>query len=163
MKMVWPNKELVEKHYTNDSKYLTALGEKAKAGMEQLGLSDSRTPIQIGQWIRGQLGRYLSIGPVVAMVWQGTHCIQNVRQIVGSTNPITADIGSIRADLTIDTIEMANLEGRSVRNLIHASSDTEEANREIKLWFSKDEVYEYENVMDKVLHDAEWDTPSKSK
>jgi nucleoside-diphosphate kinase len=161
MKMVWPSKELCEKHYTNDVTYLTLLGEKAKAGMEKLGLSDSRTVLQIGQWIRNQLGRYLSIGPVVAMVWQGTHAIQNVRQLVGSTNPITADVGSIRGDLTIDTIEMANLEGRSVRNLMHASSDPSEAKREIALWFSKSEIHEYENVMDKVLHDAEWDSPKK--
>jgi len=161
MKMISPSKEILEKHYTNDVAYLTALGEKAKAGMEKNGLSDSRTPIQIGQWIRNQLGRYLAISPVVAMVWQGTHAISNVRQLVGSTNPISADVGSIRGDLTIDTIEMANLEGRSVRNLIHASSEPEEAKREIALWFTKSEIYDYENVMDKVLHDAEWDSPKK--
>lgn len=159
MKMVWPNKELVEKHYSTDEGYLTAIGEKAKAGMAQLGLTDKRTPLQIGKWVRSQLGRYLAIGPVVAMVWQGTNSIGNIRQLVGSTNPILADVGSIRADLTIDTIEMANLEGRSVRNLIHASSDPDEAKREMDLWFSKEEIFEYENVMDKVLHDAFWDQP----
>jgi len=163
MKMIWPEKELVEKHYSNDVNYLTELGEKAKAGMAKSGLSDSRTPLQIGKWIRSQLGRYLSIGPVVAMVWQGTNSIANVRQVVGGTNPVTADIGSIRADLSIDTIEVANLEGRSVRNLIHASSDPAEAKREIELWFSKSEISEYENVMDKVLHDAEWDMPKGKK
>ena len=161
MKMISPSKEILDKHYTNDVAYLTALGEKAKAGMEKSGLSDSRTPIQIGQWIRNQLGRYLAISPVVAMVWQGTHAISNIRQLVGSTNPISADVGSIRGDLTIDTIEMANLEGRSVRNLIHASSEPEEAKREIALWFTKSEIYDYENVMDKVLHDAEWVSPKK--
>ncbi len=159
MKLVWPSRELVEKHYPTDEKYLTTMGEKAKAGMAQLGLSDSRTPLQIGKWVRGQLGRYLSIGPVVAMVWQGTNAIANIRQVVGSTNPILADVGSIRADLTIDTIEMANLEGRSVRNLIHASSDPVDAKKEIELWFTKSEIHEYENVMDKVLHDANWDNP----
>jgi nucleoside-diphosphate kinase len=137
-----------------------SVGEKALKGMEKLGLSsDGKTPLQIGTWVRGQLGRYLSIGPVVAMVWQGTNAIANVRQLVGSTDPILADVGSIRGDLTIDTIELANYEGRSVRNLIHASSDPAEAAREIRLWFSRAELYRYETVMDKVLHDAEWDVP----
>lgn len=163
MKLVWAGKDLVEAHYPKDEGYLTGVGEKAKAGMEQLGLHDSRTPLEIGQWVRGQLGRYLSIGPVVAMVWQGTNAIGNIRQAVGSTNPILADVGSIRADLTIDTIEMANLEGRSVRNLIHASSDPKESKREIELWFKKEELHDYENVMDKVLHDAYWDQPGKRK
>jgi len=163
MKMVWANKDLVEAHYPKNESYLTAVGEKAKAGMAQLGIVDSRTPLEIGQWIRSQLGRYLSTSPVVAMVWQGTNAIANVRQLVGSTNPISADVGSIRADLTIDTIEMANLESRSVRNLIHASSDPKEAKREVELWFKKEELYEYENVMDKVLHDAYWDQPNKRK
>ncbi len=158
LKMTWPTLGLVEKHYSTDKEYLTILGTKAKEGMAKLGIKDDREPLEIGTWVRGQLGRYLAIGPVVAMVWQGTNAILNVRQLVGATNPILADAGSIRADLTIDTIEMANMESRSVRNLMHASSDPEEAKREIALWFKETEVFEYENVMDKVLHDIEWDT-----
>lgn len=160
LKMVWPSAALVEKHYPKDRAWLISIGEKAMKGMEKLGLPPSgKTPLQIGTWVRGQLGRYLSIGPVVAMVWQGTNAMGNVRQLVGSTDPILADVGSIRGDLTIDTIELANYEGRSVRNLMHASSDPAEAAREIALWFAADELHDYETVMDKVLHDAEWDVP----
>jgi nucleoside-diphosphate kinase len=161
LKMVWPSTALVEKHYPKDRAYLISIGEKATKGMEKLGLPVGKTPLEIGTWVRAQLGRYLAIGPVVAMVWQGTNAIANVRQLVGSTDPILADVGSIRGDLTIDTIEMANCEDRSVRNLIHASSDADEAKREIALWFTDAELYEYENVMDKVLHDAEWDRPKE--
>ncbi len=159
LKMLWPSRDLVEKHYRKDKAYLISIGEKTTRGMEKLGLPVYETPLEIGRKVRAQLGRFLSIGPVVAMVWQGTNAIANVRQLVGSTDPILADVGSIRGDLTIDTIEMANYEGRSVRNLIHASSDPDEARREIGLWFRPAELFEYETVMDKVLHDAEWDRP----
>lgn len=160
LKMVWPDTRLSEKHYPKDAAFLTSIGEKAKKGLASLGLSDSRTPLQIGKWVRAQLGRYLAIGPVVATVWQGTNAIGNARQLVGSTDPILADVGSIRGDLTIDTIEMANYEHRSVRNLMHASSDPAEARREIALWFRKEELHDYESVMDKVLHDEGWDRPA---
>ena len=159
VKMVWPSAALVEKHYPKDRAYLLSIGEKAIKGMEKLGLPIDKTPLEIGTWVRSVLGRYLEIGPVVAMAWQGTNAIVNVRQLVGSTDPILADVGSIRGDLTIDTIEMANYEGRSVRNLMHASSDPAEAKREIALWFRSDELHEYDNVMDKVLHDVGWDRP----
>lgn len=157
MKMVWPASNVVERHYPKHRQWLEEVGEKAKAGLAQLGMEDKRTPFEIGKWVRGQLGRYLAIGPVVAMVWQGTDAVGNIRQLVGSTNPILADVGTIRGDLTIDTIAMANAEGRSVRNLIHASSDVKEAAREIALWFRDAELHEYKNVMDKVLHDGAWD------
>lgn len=160
LKLVWADRDLVEKHYRKDEEYLISIGEKTKAGMEKLGIPTEQTPLEIGTFVRNQLGRFLAVGPVVAMVWQGTNAIGNVRQLVGSTDPILADVGTIRGDLTIDTIEMANYEVRSVRNLIHASGDPAEAAREITLWFTEKELYEYENVMDKVLHDADWDRPA---
>jgi nucleoside-diphosphate kinase len=157
LKMVWATHTLIEKHYRKDDAYLISIGEKTKAGLQKLGIPEQRTPLEIGRFVRSKLSRHLSISPVVAMVWQGTNAIANVRQLVGTTDPILADVGSIRGDLTIDTIEMANYEGRSVRNLMHASSDPREAKREIGIWFDPSELHEYENVMDKVLHDAGWD------
>lgn len=161
MKMVWPSPELVERHYPKDHTFLLSIGDKAIKGMEKLGFPVTKTGLEIGTWVRAQLGRYLSIGPVVSIVLQGTNAVANVRQLVGSTDPILADVGSIRGDLTIDTIECANIEGRSVRNLIHASSDPKEAAREVGLWFTAGELHDYETVMDKVLHDTEWDRPPK--
>jgi len=79
-----------------------------------------------------------------------------VRNMIGGTNPLTADIGTIRGDLTIDDFMQSDAESRSVRNLMHASGDVDEANREIPLWFEKSELFEYQTVMDKVLHDPSW-------
>lgn len=156
MKMVWPEKELVGKHYTGDEKYNTEVGEKALKNAKDHGETIDGTPLEIGLRIREMNIRYLSTGPVLAMVLEGNTAIQSVRNIIGGTNPLTADIGTIRGDFTIDDFAQADAETRAVRNLMHASSEPEEAEREVVLWFTKDEISEYQTVMDKVLHDPSW-------
>lgn len=157
LKLAWATPEIVARHYRHDAEYLISIGEKTIKGMKELGIPMHETPLQIGRRVRSYLARFLVTGPVVAMVLQGTNAIRNVRQLVGVTDPLAADIGSIRGDLTIDTIQLADLEQRSVRNLMHASGDPEEAEREIPIWFSPSELHAYRTVMDVVLHDENWD------
>lgn len=156
MKMVWPDKELVGKHYTDDIEYYKTVWEKAKAGAEERGDEFTESPQELGDRIREANMRYLSTGPVLAFVLEANTAIQTVRNIIGGTNPLSADIGTIRGDLTVDDFSVADKEGRAVRNLMHASSEPEEAEREIALWFSDDELSDYQTVMDKVLHDPNW-------
>ncbi|MDP3685401.1 MAG: nucleoside-diphosphate kinase, partial [bacterium] len=163
LKLVWATPRIIDRHYRHDAEYLTSIGEKTIKGMKELGITMSETPLEIGQRVRSYLTRFLAISPVVAMVLQGTNAIRNTRQLVGSTDPLMADIGSIRGDLTIDTIQLADLEQRTVRNLIHASGDPEEAEREIPIWFSPDELHAYRTVMDVVLHDENWDRPARGR
>lgn len=156
MKMVWPSKKLVGQHYADDPAYFQSVWVKAKKGAEERGEEMKETAQQLGKRVREANMRYMSSGPVIALVLEGNAAILNVRTIIGGTNPLTADIGSIRGDLTIDDFGAADTEGRAVRNLMHASSEPEEAKREIALWFSKDELNNYQTVMDKVLHDPNW-------
>lgn len=156
MKMVWPDEELVGKHYTGDEKYNTEVGEKALKNATEHGKEISGTPLEIGLRIRETNIKYLSTGPVLVMVLAGNTAIQTVRNIIGGTNPLTADIGTIRGDYTIDDFAQADKESRAVRNLMHASSEPEEAAREVALWFTNEELYDYQTVMDKVLHDPAW-------
>ena len=156
MKLVWPDEELVGEHYSADENYLRGVGEKALENARQRGVEKSESALEIGQRVREANMRYLSTGPVLTLALEGNTAVQTVRAIVGGTNPLTADIGTIRGDLTIDDFTQADLEDRSVRNLMHASSDPEEAEREITLWFSTSELHEYQTVMDKVLHDPNW-------
>lgn len=156
MKMAWPDKNLVGRHYSEDETYYQSVWEKAKRGADERGEEMKENPKVLGDRIREANMRYLSTGPVVAFVLEGNAAIQNVRNVIGSTNPLTADVGTIRGDLTIDDFSQADKEHRAVRNLMHASSDPEEAQREILLWFSNDELFEYQTVMDKVLHDPNW-------
>jgi len=157
MKMVWASKELVGKHYSDNAEYLEGVGQKALDAAKERGQEMKETALEIGQRVRQSNMRYLATSPVVAMVLEGNTAVKTVRNIIGVTNPLTADIGTIRGDLTIDDFTQADTESRSVRNLMHASGDVDEANREIQLWFAEDELHKYQTVMDKVLHDPTWD------
>lgn len=156
MKLTWPDAELVGKHYGADETYLAAVGEKAIQNALARGEAPQETPRQIGERVREANMRYLSSGPVLVFALAGNTAIVTVRNMIGGTNPLTADIGTIRGDLTIDDFSQADSEHRAVRNLMHASSDPDEAAREITLWFRADELFEYQTVMDKVLHDPSW-------
>lgn len=156
MKLVWPDKKLVGEHYADDEDYLTGVGEKALVNAKEKGVEMKETALEIGQRVRESNIRYISTGPVLAFVLEGNTAVQSVRNMIGGTNPLTADIGTIRGGLTIDDFMQSDAESRSVRNLMHASGDVDEANREIPLWFEKSELFEYQTVMDKVLHDPSW-------
>lgn len=156
MKLTWPDAELVGRHYSNDENYLRGVGEKAQANATARGEGLDDTPLAIGHRVREANMRYLSSGPVLVFVLEGNTAIITVRNVIGGTNPLTADIGTIRGDLTIDDFAQADAEQRAVRNLMHASSDARESQREISLWFKDEEIHHYQTVMDKVLHDPSW-------
>ncbi len=80
-----------------------------------------------------------------------------VRKLVGSTEPLTSDVGTIRGDFTIDSYTVADTDQRCVRNLVHASESPEEAEREIKIWFNESEILKYNLVQDKILYDVNLD------
>jgi nucleoside-diphosphate kinase len=69
------------------------------------------------------------------MVISGNRAVETVRKLVGSTLPVDAPPGTIRGDFSSDSPNMANEEQRPVKNLVHASGDSEEETGEIKLWF----------------------------
>ena len=76
--------------------------------------------------------------PVVAIVFEGIDVINEVRKILGSTNPREADAGTIRADLSMD---MAG-------NIVHASDTVENANVEIERFFTSEELFDYKKLTD---------------
>jgi nucleoside-diphosphate kinase len=103
------------------------------------------------------LKKYFTSGPVVAMVWEGMHACGIVRKITGGTEPLTSDVGTIRGDFTIDSYEFADTFDRSVRNIVHASGSYEEAQKEIKVWFSDDEILKYRLIAERILYDVNLD------
>lgn len=83
------------------------------------------------------LVEFIISSPVVAMVWEGDGVVASARKIIGATNPLSAEPGTIRGDL-----------GVSVgRNLIHGSDAIETAQREIALWFKEEELAAWEPSM----------------
>jgi len=92
------------------------------------------------------LEKFITEGPVIAMALEGIHAVETVRKIVGPTEPKEALPGTIRGDFAHHSYAYADKKGISVKNIIHASGSIEEAEEEIKLWFSIDELYEYKTV-----------------
>jgi nucleoside-diphosphate kinase len=135
-----PSRELITSHYPESSDWLMTVGGKtlesyAADGLDPAADLGTNDPEAIGRLVKGWLVDYISSGPVVAMIWRGNRVVSQVRKLVGHTLPSHAVPGTIRGDFSSDSAELANREGRPVRNLIHASGDPEEAAREIALWF----------------------------
>ncbi len=158
LKMIVPSKEIVEKHYTVDPEWKRKAGEKTiKSYLDKDMTPPSTDPLVASEPILSNLKNYMSSGPVIAMVWQGAHAVPIVRKVTGGTEPLSSDIGTIRGDFVLDSYEISNLDGRSVRNLVHASGTAEEAEKEIALWFSPEEILSYRLVQDEILYDVNLD------
>ncbi len=158
MKMVAPNAELVKKHYTLDPEWIRKAGEKSIKSYIEKGLTPKETdPIKVGERILGNLTRYLSSGPVIAMVWEGVHSVGIVRKLTGGTEPLSSDVGTIRGDFVLDSYQISDVDGRAIRNLVHASGNVEEANLEIALWFKPEEILNYRLIQDEILYDVNLD------
>lgn len=157
LKIVIPTEEMATDHYykVGGDAWLEAVGAKARAAYEKKGLvSPYATNRDNGLAVMKSNANYLSSGPVVAMVWQGNQAVQLVRKITGGTEPLTSDVGTIRGDFTLDSYAIADLDGRSVRNLIHASGTVEEFEKEFPIWFKAEEILNYKLFQEQVLYDA---------
>ncbi|EEH54955.1 uncharacterized protein MICPUCDRAFT_60912 [Micromonas pusilla CCMP1545] len=73
----------------------------------------------------GDLVDYMCSGPVVCMVWEGKEVVKTGRKIIGATNPLASEPGTIRGDYCIEL----------GRNVIHGSDAVDSAKHEIGLWF----------------------------
>jgi nucleoside-diphosphate kinase len=158
IKMLVPTEEFVEKHYTLDPEWRRITGEKrVKAAKEKGEKLDTEDPYAITAIILEKLKKYMTSGPVVAMVWQGAHSVELVRKLVGGTEPRSSDVGTIRGDYVLDSYIMADTDGRAIRNLIHASGSVPEAEKEIPHWFKPDELTNYRLVQEQIMYDVNLD------
>lgn len=80
---------------------------------------------------------FITSGPVVAMVWQGKGVVAAARKMIGATNPLNSEPGTIRGDYGIDI----------GRNIIHGSDAIETAQREIGLWFTAEELADWDSTL----------------
>lgn len=127
MKMVFPGEDLYEKHYEEIGQMITRRGEQTY-----------RYNVE-----------YMMTGPVVAIALEGVEAVPLVRKIVGPTEPKSAEMGTIRGDYSHMSFGYSNAKGIGVPNLVHASGSVAEANRELKLWFEDDELYDYSDLNEK--------------
>lgn len=88
------------------------------------------------------LKAFMTWTPIVAMVWEGQEAVSAVRKIVGVTKGFEADAGSIRGDYAMS----------GSQNLIHASDEPKNAEKEISLIFSPEELFQYENATETLIY-----------
>ena len=106
LKQLIPSKELAQKHY---------------------GVHKDRP-------FFNDLVNFISSGPVIAMVWEGSGVILNARKLIGATNPLDSEPGTIRGDFAISI----------GRNIIHGSDSKDTADFEINLWFNENELNDWD-------------------
>lgn len=126
-KMLSPDREHYFYHYENIGQMVTRRGEDAFNVTLDFMLN----------------------GPVIAFVLEGVEAVAEVRKMVGSTEPKEALPGTIRGDYAHISFSYADSTQKSIPNLIHASGDPKEAEKEIAHWFSEDELYTYEALHEK--------------
>lgn len=89
---------------------------------------------------------YIQSGPIVAMVWKGYNVVAGARHLMGSTDPLNAEVGTIRADYAL-IMEY---------NVVHGSDSVESAEREIGIYFKPEEICdEYENMAERVIENLD--------
>ncbi len=103
-------------------------------------MAEKHYEVHQGKPFYESLIKYITSGPVVAMVIEGQNAIERVRKMVGATDPQKAMPGTIRGDFC----------QHIGRNVIHASDAKETAEKEISLWFSDDEIVSY------AMDDEKW-------
>jgi nucleoside-diphosphate kinase len=157
LKMAVLDADRIWKHYDKDDEWFIRKGTKIAADRAAAGLSAEKEPIEYGKDIIRALEKYMTSGPVVIMVWEGNHAVDIVTKLVGETAPRTADVGTIRGDLTIDSYELASIDDRAVRNLIHCSDTPENAEKEIAMWLTEDELTKYRLLNEAILYDVNLD------
>ena len=160
LKMIIPTEEQATKHYydVGGDEWIEEVGRKAAKAYEKKGeKSPYKTYSENGWAVLKANAKYLSSGPVVAMVLQGSSAVELVRKITGATAPLLADIGTIRGDFTLDSFALADTDQRSIRNLIHASGTIEEAEKELKIWFKDEEILKYTHLQERILYDVNLD------
>lgn len=157
MKMFVPDEERLIQHYNKTEEWFLKKGTNVVNDLMAQGLPITKEPIEYGKDIIRTIVRYMTAGPVIAMVWEGNQAVNVVMKIVGTTEPSTSDVGTIRGDYTIDSYGHASYENRAVRNLIHCSDAVSEAEREIAIWFTEDDVMSYTTAQERIMYDVNID------
>lgn len=101
-------------------------------------LAKKHYEVHVGKPFFDGLIRYITSGPVMAMVWEGPQAVAAVRQTMGATRPTEAAPGTIRHDYALEV----------GRNLTHASDSPENAEIEIAIWFKPEEIVSWERSVD---------------
>jgi len=161
MKMHMVEEKVLWDHYNKDDAWYTKKGGNIVENKKKLGMPIEKEAIEYGKDIIRAMVHYMCASPVVSLVIEGNGSQAVVKRLVGSTEPSTADTGTIRGDYSLDSYYLCDTDGsRGMRNLIHCTdpADGEGAyDREVNLWFTKEEIMNYRLVSEAMLYDINLD------
>lgn len=160
-KMVVPTEGQIAAQYPDEDWWYKKCGERTLKSRRKRGIEDNRDPAAVGRWVREMLLKDNVGKPLLAMVWEGANAVALGVKTVGHTNPLEADVGTIRGDFTVESYELADEMQHPVRTLVHASKSVEEAEKEINLYFEEEELVEYPLIIEDVLYGAGWGVVKK--
>lgn len=101
-------------------------------------LAQRHYAIHKGKAFFDDLVNFITSSPLIAIVFQGKNAVEVIRQMMGETDPAQAHSGTIRGDFGIDI----------GHNLVHGSDSLENASKEIDLFFSAQEIFNYDRELD---------------
>jgi nucleoside-diphosphate kinase len=144
-------------HYPDTDVWFEKVGNRTLTNYKKKGLDARRVfktdvAIEIGKIVKGWLVEYFKESPVFIMVVEAYDCIEIVRKLSGNTIPVLAAPGTIRGDFSHDTIDLANEQNRPLRNIIHASDTVEDGEKEVGVWFTKEELFDYDLAGEKFMY-----------
>lgn len=156
LKFEWATKDKIIAHYPETDAWFKKVGERtltnyAKKGLDAKKVFNTADAVTIGKKVKNWLIEYLQESPLFLVVVESYDCIETVRKLSGNTIPVLASPGTIRGDFSHDTIDLANEQNRPLRNIIHASDSAEDGEKEIKVWFDENELFNYESASEKFM------------
>lgn len=156
-KFLVATRDQVIEHYHKDEAWFQKKGARVVEDRTAHNLPIEKEAIEYGRDIIEGNVKFMTSGPVLAFVIEGAQSVGIVKKLVGGTEPLTSDVGTIRGDLTVDSYAHSSVSNRAVRNLIHCSDSPEEAQREIGVWFAPGELVKYRLVQEQILYDVNID------
>ncbi len=106
-------------------------------------LAQRHYAIHQGKAFFNDLVEFITSSPIIAAVFEGEKAVEAIRQTMGETDPAKASPGTIRGDFGLDI----------GHNLVHGSDSTENAEKEISLFFSPEEILSYAKEIDNCMKD----------
>lgn len=151
LKFIWATKEQIIAHYPETETWFKKVGERTltnyvKKKLDAKKVFGTDDAVSIGKTVKKWLIDYLQESPLFFAVVEGYDAIEIVRKLSGNTIPLLAAPGTVRGDFSHDTIDLANEQNRPLRNIIHASDTVEDGEKEVNLWFTKEELFDYKRA-----------------
>ncbi len=102
--------------------------------------------VRRGEAVLQNVLKFMQSGPVMALCLEGVNAVENIRKMIGSTEPKGAAPGTIRGDFAHMSYGFSDAQGKAIENLIHSSGNSDEAKLEVSLWFKDKELHSYKTA-----------------